>query len=99
MLSDDIKRVVEEQRLGYAATVCPDGPPNLSPKGTTAVWDDDRLVFADILGLVAQSNADQGPDLVPRHSDRETAERFGRRIGGAAHLWARGGVSAVVTPS
>lgn len=30
------------------ATVCPDGTPNLSPKGTIAIWDDDHLVFADI---------------------------------------------------
>jgi len=30
------------------ATVCPDGTPNLSPKGTTTVWDDEHLVFADI---------------------------------------------------
>ena len=43
-----MKRVVEEQRLGFVATVCPDGTPNLSPKGTTAVWDDDHLVFANM---------------------------------------------------
>ena len=48
MLTADMKRVVEEQRLGFVATVCPDGTPNLSPKGTTAVWDDDHLVFANI---------------------------------------------------
>jgi len=48
ILTADMKRVVEEQRLGFVATVCPDGTPNLSPKGTTAVWDDDHLVFADI---------------------------------------------------
>src|SRR6266853_4809673 len=48
ILTDDMKRIVREQRLGYIATVCPDGTPNLSPKGTTAVWDDDHLVFADI---------------------------------------------------
>jgi uncharacterized protein len=47
-LNEEMRRVVEEQRLGYAATVCPDGTPNLSPKGTTAVWDADRLIFADI---------------------------------------------------
>jgi predicted pyridoxine 5'-phosphate oxidase superfamily flavin-nucleotide-binding protein len=47
-IDEDMMRVVEEQRLGYAATVCPDATPNLSPKGTTAVWDDDHLVFADI---------------------------------------------------
>ena len=48
LLTDDMKRVVAEQRLGFVATVCPDGTPNLSPKGTTAVWDDDHLVFANI---------------------------------------------------
>jgi len=48
ILTTDMKRVVEEQRLGFVATVCPDGTPNLSPKGTTAVWDDDHLVFANI---------------------------------------------------
>ena len=48
LLTGDMKRVVEEQRLGFVATVCPDGTPNLSPKGTTRVWDDDHLVFANI---------------------------------------------------
>ena len=48
LLTADMKRVIAEQRLGFVATVCPDGTPNLSPKGTTAVWDDDHLVFANI---------------------------------------------------
>jgi predicted pyridoxine 5'-phosphate oxidase superfamily flavin-nucleotide-binding protein len=47
-LTTDMKRVVTEQRLAFVTTVCPDGTPNLSPKGTIAVWDDDHLVFADI---------------------------------------------------
>ena len=48
ILTADMQRVVQEQRLGFVATVCPDGAPNLSPKGTTLVWDDDHLVFANI---------------------------------------------------
>ena len=48
ILTEDMKRVVGEQRLGFVATVCPDGTPNLSPKGTVMVLDDDTLVFADI---------------------------------------------------
>lgn len=48
MLNEDMQRVVDEQRLGYVATVCPDGTPNLSPKGTTAVWDSEHLVFAHL---------------------------------------------------
>jgi predicted pyridoxine 5'-phosphate oxidase superfamily flavin-nucleotide-binding protein len=43
-----MQQLVRRIRLGYVATVCPDGTPNLSPKGTTTVWDDDHLVFADI---------------------------------------------------
>jgi uncharacterized protein len=42
-----MQRVIDAE-LGFIATVGPDGTPNLSPKGTTAVWDDDHLVFADI---------------------------------------------------
>ena len=48
MLSEDMKRVIREQRLGFVATVSSDGTPNLSPKGTLAVWDDTHLVFIDI---------------------------------------------------
>jgi uncharacterized protein len=47
ILTADMRRLVETQ-LGFVATVCADGTPNLSPKGTTAVWDDDHLVFADL---------------------------------------------------
>jgi predicted pyridoxine 5'-phosphate oxidase superfamily flavin-nucleotide-binding protein len=48
ILTPDMRRVIREQRLGYIATVAADNTPNLSPKGTTTVWDDDHLVFADI---------------------------------------------------
>jgi predicted pyridoxine 5'-phosphate oxidase superfamily flavin-nucleotide-binding protein len=43
-----MQRVVNEVRLGYVASVGPDGTPNLSPKGTLAVWDDEHLVFAHL---------------------------------------------------
>jgi uncharacterized protein len=43
ILTEDMKRLVREQGLGFYATVCEDGSPNLSPKGTTRVWDDDHI--------------------------------------------------------
>jgi len=48
VVTDEIKEFVKREKLGFIATVCPDGTPNLSPKGTTNVWDDDHLMFADI---------------------------------------------------
>jgi predicted pyridoxine 5'-phosphate oxidase superfamily flavin-nucleotide-binding protein len=61
-LTDDMKRVVEAE-LGFIATVCPDGTPNLSPKGTTTVWDDDHLVFADIHSPGTVANLQQNPSI------------------------------------
>ena len=63
ILTDDMKRIVREQRLGYIATVCPDGTPNLSPKGTTAVLDDDHLMFADIRSPQSVQNIEHNPSV------------------------------------
>jgi uncharacterized protein len=48
ILTEAMKKIVREERFGFVATVCPDGTPNLSPKGTTTAWDNDHLAFADI---------------------------------------------------
>ena len=61
ILDEDMQRVVREQRLGFVATVCPDGSPNLSPKGTTTVWDADHLVFADICSPGTVENLKNNP--------------------------------------
>ena len=63
ILTEDMQRVVNEQRLGFIATVCPDGTPNLSPKGTTTVWDDDHLIFADIRSPGTIANLRQYPAI------------------------------------
>jgi uncharacterized protein len=48
VLTEEMKRFVREQRLGFVATVSPDGSPNVSPKGSLTVLDDNNLVFADV---------------------------------------------------
>ena len=63
VISEDMKRMVEEQRLGFVATVCPDGTPNLSPKGTTRVWDADHLVFANIRSPGTLANLRQNANV------------------------------------
>ena len=63
ILTDDMKRVVREQRLGYIATVSPDGTPNLSPKATLRVWDDDHIIFANIASPGTMANLRQNPAI------------------------------------
>lgn len=60
ILTEDMQRVIGEQRLGFYATVSEDGSPNLSPKGTTYVWDDDHIFFADIRSPQTVANIRRG---------------------------------------
>jgi uncharacterized protein len=48
VLTEPMMALVRRQRLGYVASVAPDGTPKVSPKGSLTVWDADHLVFADI---------------------------------------------------
>ncbi len=62
IMNEDMQRMVETQ-LGFVATVCSDGTPNLSPKGTTAVWDDDHLVFAHVHSPGTVANLFSNPSV------------------------------------
>jgi uncharacterized protein len=88
ILTDDMRRVIGEQQLGFIATVCPDGTPNLSPKGTTAVWDDDHLVFADLCSPGTIANLRQNPALEINVVD--VLSRKGYRFKGTAAVLAAG---------
>ena len=90
ILTDDMKRVVREQSLGFVATVCPDGTPNLSPKGTTTVWDDDHLVFADIVSPGTIANLRRNPAVEVNVVDPIT--RLGYRFKGRAEVHVDGAV-------
>jgi predicted pyridoxine 5'-phosphate oxidase superfamily flavin-nucleotide-binding protein len=56
-----MQRLVLEQSLGFVATVTPDGRPNLSPKGTTTVWDERHLMFADVASPGTTANLASNP--------------------------------------
>jgi hypothetical protein len=89
-LTDDMRRVVLEQKLGFAATVCPDGTPNLSPKGTTTVWDENHLVFADIRSPNTVRNLRENPSIEINVVD--PIVRKGYRFKGTAELYSGGEV-------
>jgi uncharacterized protein len=89
ILTDDMRRLVEAE-LGFIATVCPDGTPNLSPKGTIAVWDDDHLVFADLRSPGTVANLRANPSIEINVVDQ--LSRKGYRFKGAAVVHTEGDV-------
>ena len=63
ILTPEAKQALLECTPAYVATVCPDGTPNLSPKGTTIAWDDDRIVFLDLCSPQTMANLRASPHL------------------------------------
>ena len=60
-LDRDMRAVIQAAHLCFAATVTPDHRPNLSPKGTIRVWDDDHLFFLDIASPKTRANLERNP--------------------------------------
>ncbi|MDR2368672.1 MAG: pyridoxamine 5'-phosphate oxidase family protein [Deltaproteobacteria bacterium] len=50
-------------KLAWVATADKAGIPNLSPKGTLSVIDDDTLVFADLFSLKTRTALEQNPNV------------------------------------
>jgi uncharacterized protein len=48
LITSEIKEFLEQQKLGFVATVTPNGTPNISPKGTIIGWTTELLAFANI---------------------------------------------------
>ena len=63
MLTQKIRKLLSEQKLGFVATVSPAGTPNLSPKGTIIVWDKNTLAFADIRSPQTMKNLKNNPSI------------------------------------
>src|SRR5437899_9112293 len=88
MLTDDMKRVIGEQKLGFVATVNADGTPNLSPKGTMQVLDDDHIIFADIRSPGTMANIARNPAMEINFVD--PFNRKGYRFKGTARVVPKG---------
>ena len=88
ILTDDMKRLVDEQKLGFVATVGADGTPNLSPKGTMVVLDDDHIAFGEIRSPNTVENLRHNPVLEINFVD--PFARKGYRFKGHADFLERG---------
>ena len=64
-------------------------PGHNSSKGSA----EDLNRLGGFLGAMAQSNVDEGPEVAPPKSDRETAFQLGRRVAEAARRWQQKGAA------
>lgn len=74
VLSDAMMSMVRAQRLGYVASISPEGLPKVSPKGSLTVWDADHLVFADIESPNTVRNLAKNP-----HTEINVVDPFTRK--------------------
>lgn len=83
-LSEDAKKVIGEIRPGLIATASKDGKPNVSPKGSFQVIDDEHVAFADIASPRTVANLRENPQVSAIVFDPAT--RKGCRIWGKAEV-------------
>lgn len=62
-LTDEIKDLIETNQLGYVATVDKEGAPNVSPKSTFSILDDQTLVFAEMMSTHTRQNLLNNPRI------------------------------------
>ena len=84
VLTPDMRAVIRSAHLCFAATVTPEGRPNLSPKGTIRVWDDRHVFFLDIASPGTRANLLVNPWMELNVVDQ--LSRRGYRFFGPANL-------------
>ena len=87
-LTAEMKRTVVEQKFGYVASVCADGSPNVSPKGTFLVLDDDHVMFGEMRSPQTAANIAENPTVEINFVD--VFARKGFRCKGPARYVERG---------
>jgi uncharacterized protein len=88
MLTPDMKRIIEEQLLGFVATTAPDGTPSVSPKATFFVVDDRTIAFGDIRSPGTIRNLRTNPRIEINFVDPFVRKGF--RFAGTAIVAERG---------
>ncbi len=88
MLTEQMKAIIANNRLGFVATVDEDGTPNLSPKGTCVVLDDEHIGFGEIRSPSTLRNLQARPSMEINFAD--VLSRKAVRVKGQAEFLPRG---------
>ena len=71
-----MRQVIDDQRLCFAATICHDGAPNLSPKGTIWAWSDTQLAFFELASPQTVANLRRDPRIELNIVDQRLRKGF-----------------------
>ena len=83
-LTEEIKDLIETNRIAYVATVDENGAPNVSPKSTFSILDDDTFIFAEIMSTRTRQNLLNNPKIAVYFYSKET--NIGCQIKGEAEM-------------
>ncbi len=86
-LTQGMKDLIAAQKC-FIATVNPDGTPNLGPKGSTRVLDDEHLAFNESSGKQTWTNLQNGSKVAIAVVDRDT--HVGYRFVGTPEVFTSG---------
>ena len=95
MLTSEIKKIINEQ-LCLIVTVNKQGKPNVAPKGTMRVLNNEELVYAEIFGGTTLQNILDNPEAIMVAAvDRETKKLV--RLRGKAEVIKEGELYEKIT--
>ena len=83
-LSAEAKSIISEHRPGFIATADKAGRPNVSPKGSFQVLDDEHVIFADVMSPRTIANLQENPQVSAIVFDPAT--NHGCRVWGDAEI-------------
>ena len=75
-------------KMGWVATSTIDGEPNVTPKGTVQVLDDQHVAFGDLFSLKTRQNLERNPKVAITVIDPGAAK--GYQVKGTAELLTSG---------
>lgn len=88
ILSAEAKALIQDTHPGFIATASAAGRPNVSPKGSLRVLDDEHVLFADIHSPNTVLNLKENPQVAALVFEPST--RHGCRVWGSAEVLASG---------
>ncbi len=68
-ITEEMKALIKEQQA-FIATASPDGTPNIAPKGSTRVLDEEHITFAESAGKTTYENIKRNPKVAIVVCDR-----------------------------